>query len=164
MNREFRDRLNWFGGILDGEGSITFCLARHVTVRGAKFQFLPMVNVSNTDETIIKEVSDILSQLEVRYYVQLKQARPKHAPCWQVSLMGMKQVGKLLERVTPFLVGKRLRAEVLLRAIKHRQKTLDVRARFGPRRSVVGDKWLMKQLRELRPNMEVPSEAHANLP
>ncbi len=91
----------WVGAMIEGEGGV-YCYKKH----GAQ----PSVQVCNTEvetiATILRLVGDgnVSVQKKVRPYKDL----------WQWSLSAVNSVADLLPQVTPYLTGKRERAEYVL--------------------------------------------------
>ncbi|HDY67880.1 MAG TPA: hypothetical protein ENH85_08835 [Candidatus Scalindua sp.] len=94
----------WCAGIIDGEGSIFLEKAK------IRKQHRPSVTVANTDYRIILKLKEVLGG---GILLTKRRDRPNHLPCWTWYSKG-RSVASVLEKVTPFLVSKKEKAEVIL--------------------------------------------------
>lgn len=146
-------RLGWLGGIIDGEGTIVFWLETQKYVRltdGQHTKSLRMdVAICNTDESLIREVVSIFTDLGIKHQVNLQPRGGRAKACWYVKCGGTRQVVKLLTAVIPHLVSKRHRAELALQVIAHRKQS-----KKGRQAHLVNDPtqdvWLTAALGELK--------------
>lgn len=146
-------RLAWLGGIIDGEGSIGMYISTKldkVSGNRVRKQLLGFANITNCDARLIKEASAILTAHGVKHRLQFMKPRGNRKACWYLQVQGLKAVSSFLSVVTPFLVAKKERAELVQMIIQHRRTTMDKRDAFGPRKSAWEDEWLMRQLATLQ--------------
>jgi hypothetical protein len=119
--------LGWFAGILDGEGSIG--ISRLMSHR-KNMTLTPRISIGNTNIKIIDYVRDILIRIPTTFFVEKRQTKIgknwKNANVIQIShIQGAKDV---LDIITPFLVGKKQQAEILLSFVNSR---LDLYRKIG---------------------------------
>lgn len=117
QQRRLEDRLNWLGGIIDGEGMVT------VKKRQVGTAWVPCVSITNTDNVIISEVVEIFNLLDLPHYVQRKAYKTSSGRDGikiEVIFQGFKRCIKALPVIIPFLVGKKKTAEYLLEWCRHR--------------------------------------------
>lgn len=108
-------KLGWFGGIMDGEGSII--LPKHCNAN----TFYPVFRMGNTNYKLCKMFVDILRELNIPFYVRYdKPTKTKYKPMWRIIITGMKRVKKILEIINPYLISKREQGELILEFINSR--------------------------------------------
>ena len=146
-------RLAWLAGIVDGEGSIGMYISTKldkVSGKRVRKQLIGFANITNCDARLIKEASTILTAYGVKHRLQYMKPRGNRKACWYIQINSLKAVLSFLDVVTPFLVSKKERAELVQAMIRHRRSTMDKRETFGPRISAWEDEWLMRQLASLQ--------------
>ncbi|MFA6385939.1 MAG: hypothetical protein WCW29_04310 [Candidatus Paceibacterota bacterium] len=112
---------SWLAGILDGEGSIG--ISRLMSHRKNP-TLTPRISIGNTNMKIINHVREILEKIPITMFIEkcqkVENKNWKQASVIQIShIIGVK---KLLDVVTPFLIGKREQAEILLSFVNSRIK------------------------------------------
>lgn len=109
QQRRIEDRLNWLGGIIDGEGWIsvrkTNYSSRHIT-------YGPVIGVVNTDEKIVNEVCNIYKELEIPFYVEKSLYKGTHSfnskkTQYRIMLIGMKRCQKAIPHLLKGVFAKR---------------------------------------------------------
>ena len=94
MGNQQQRFLEWFGGVLDGEGCITF----RVRWQRHKFiQITPMIQITNTSKVLIDECINGLTELKVPFWISTK--HPKEKTIYWLEVSGLKRVAKLLPYV-----------------------------------------------------------------
>ena len=119
-------RLAWLAGVIDGEGTVCLGYVRSGARSGKKISVLGRfeVAIGNTDEAMLNEVMRISDVLGIGYaYVHDRVRRRNDKPCNRVVFMSKKRVREILTVTYPYLVTKRERAEIMLRAIQHRDRS-----------------------------------------
>lgn len=113
-------RLDWLGGIIDGEGTFTATLRKG----GHQGWLTPRFIVANTNEALMLEVQSILDAIGVpsylRYYVPPNKPRVK--PSWWIEVKGKDRLERLLVELESRLVAKGPQAELLIRLIRRRRE------------------------------------------
>lgn len=95
----------WCAGIVDGEGSIFLEKAKN------RKQYRPSVTVVNTDYRILLRLKDILGGGIL--LAKRRKVRPNRLTCWSWYSKGKSAVD-VLEKIIPYLVSKREKAEIVL--------------------------------------------------
>jgi len=126
----YEKELAWLAGILDGEGYmiITNAIKPHKEKKGGRtigksFSHRVCVGMSNTDMRMVQKVSEIWSNLDVRYWYQLtshKKTYPNSKMIVSIQATGYRNIVKLLTPLLPYLVNKKDQAEKLLEYCKLR--------------------------------------------
>lgn len=124
QQRSLEIRLSWLGGILDGEGTISFASKFSPTSRQTNYHFRPQITVTNSDPRMIEEIVSILKEVNCAYYIKSAGNPNKRKANWkeytEVHFEGMKRLHKFLPVIIPYLVSKRRQAELLLQYIESR--------------------------------------------
>lgn len=110
--RSLEARLNWLGGIIDGEGMIT--AIKHSGKTRKANNYLPRISIVNTDPALIREVLEILTEAHIPHYVQHKAGKGTWKDKIEVIIQGKMRCAAVLPQLIPYLVSKRSRAEALL--------------------------------------------------
>lgn len=112
-NRMQDTDLAWLAGIWDGEGSIAFFSHKEKT---GNTKLKPMVNVINTDFTIINKVRKLLEELGCNFSFQERHPNNvKHNIAWVLLSSNQKYIIIFLTAIYPYLVSiKKQKAEVLI--------------------------------------------------
>lgn len=113
--------LSWLAGILDGEGSIG--ISRLMSHRKNP-TMTPRISLGNTNPKIIAEVRRIFKKIPVTCFIEKRQQTLgknwKAAEVLQIShIQGAQDI---LKAVTPYLIGKKLQAEILLSFVDSRMR------------------------------------------
>lgn len=107
--------LSWLGGIVDGEGCITVtAYSRADRLKENSFYVSPKVTVTNTEDSLIDKVEEILIANHIAYY---KREYPPHKT-WkkriEIRIAGYKRVRRFLELIKPYLVSKKEKANLTM--------------------------------------------------
>jgi len=114
-------KLAWLAGFLDADGSFT--LQKSWKNKKEQDSFVPRVSFHNTSPLTIKEICKVLFDIQVgKYIVTRNRKKVNHASLKTVEVFGLKRVGKLLPLVIPYLVTKKLEAQLLLAFIHKRMQ------------------------------------------
>jgi len=103
--------LGWLCGFIDGEGSIM--LNRTINHDCKKPCWRPRITIANTDNKSLNKVSEILDSLGLAYNVSWRFPK-KDLPSWDLRAYGLKRVKAWLLVITPYLITKRWKAELML--------------------------------------------------
>ncbi len=95
--------LEWFSGVLDGDGCITF---RTRWQKNRFIQITPMVQITNTSKLLIDECANGLTELKIPFWITTK--HPNGKTIYWLEISGLKRVAKLL----PYLRVRAKRNEV----------------------------------------------------
>lgn len=127
-------RLAWFGGIIDGEGSIGLCKT-HKGKTKTGYIIVPQIQVSNRNKVLIDEVSSILKELGVKsaYCIHRRFENLKWSDEYQIHISKHADIIKLLETIRPFIISKTQQAETVLEFCKNRlgKHRVHVKGKFG---------------------------------
>lgn len=125
--------LCWLGGFFDGEGSVIFKRMGGNRLREMGLDYYgPHLNITNTSEATLAEVTRILAEHRLPFYVERRTPNSsKNKPSWSVWANGIRRCRRWLEVLTPYLHTKRSEAELMLEFIDSR---LSVDGACNPRR------------------------------
>lgn len=110
----------WLAGFADADGSIRL-------KKGAKNQkkgqnsLIPHVTFHNTCVMTCNRIVELVTKLVPIKTGSRKRTSDGHARCAGIEIYGMKRCEPLLRALLPYLVTKRIEAELLLKFIEHRQ-------------------------------------------
>lgn len=98
--------LAWVTGIIEGEGYIG--LSKHMV---GYLQYVPRVQIINTDDTLLENVGRILKENGLAYFRKRHYVdkRVKRKPCHDLVICGIKRVTKTLELIIPYMKTKKKR-------------------------------------------------------
>ncbi len=115
--------LIWLAGIIDGEGSIGIHFAKKMNWRDKNGYYLrPQILITNNNPFLLRRVSEIYTELNLRFYWELKKRKnPKHKETVVINLTSLGSCEKLIKNILPYLVAKRKQAEILLQFIELRK-------------------------------------------
>jgi hypothetical protein len=135
QQRSIEERLCWLGGIIDGEGCITAMAGHTKTGHGHLYKyrrFVPLISIVNTDKTMVDEIVDILTTVEIGHWVSYRESFTKHPTWkakWEIMISGMKRCQKAAEVLVPYLVSKKSRL-LLLKTWVDRRLCLATKAEY----------------------------------
>jgi len=118
-------QIAWLAGILDGEGSITMGYDK-------KKHYTPMIAVVNTNPEMIFEVCRILNELGCAFHAAARgdnRGSLGEKTCWQIQVHRLTSVEKILRRITPWLIAKKSRAQLMLVFVSSRIPKLNIKPR-----------------------------------
>ena len=107
--------LGWLVAMIEGEGNISLTWSKKK--RNKFIQLAPRVQISNSDEMIIKKAQKILSDYNVGNYVSGRNGM------YQLMICGMKRCNKILVIIKEHMLGKRERARLLYEYTSYRLQT-----------------------------------------
>ena len=124
QQRSLELRLAWFGGILDGEGTISFASKYSPSSRQTYYHFRPYISLTNSSQVMMDEVMKLLDEIGCAYHVRSVN-NPAHRDvnwkvCTQINIEGMKRLQRVLPIIRPYLICKGEQADVLLQYIESR--------------------------------------------
>ena len=115
-----KQELSWLAGILDGEGCIMLTIPPTLGFHVCKVQ------ITNTDEGIIKEVERILQDWQVTYYKR-KQSSSKttRKDCFVIQICRQLEAKFVLEQLLPYIKShnKIEKAKKVLSFLKTKKRT-----------------------------------------
>jgi len=113
QQRRIEDRLNWLGGIIDGEGTVT--VIKRVDKRWKQNCWQPRISIANTNLQIIEEIIDILKINRIPYYLQSKKnPNPIWKKRYDVVICGIRRCNNAIPKLLRFLVAKKEKMQYLL--------------------------------------------------
>jgi sugar-specific transcriptional regulator TrmB len=101
------DQLSYLGGIIDGEGTIG--------IYKRSTYYVPGVSISNTNETLINYLKEILDNFKVEYCVEYQDrgSRKNAKPAWTIRVESKPRVRLLLSLVSDYLIAKKQQARLV---------------------------------------------------
>jgi hypothetical protein len=120
--------VGWLAGIIDGEGSITFQKPIKPQKSGLK-KIVYGIHIVNTCEPMIDKCVSILNAfedgtgkpLEKKDKIYRVQAFKSNKPSYQLTVRKYSTLRNVLEKITPHLTEKRIKAEKLLNFVRKRK-------------------------------------------
>lgn len=107
--------LSWLGGIIDGEGCISFKKNTGKCWKNKSERPLyPIISISNTDIRMIDKIIEILEKNHIAFYREDRRGKKKNKDSISVCIKGIKRTKRFLDLIIPYLVSKKERAELLL--------------------------------------------------
>lgn len=101
----------WLAGIFDGEGCISF-------TRRNKGSATPCVSVCNTSKSMIMKICMLYRECEIAFDVTDRLINhPTKKPIYVVRVSRLKSVIKLTDEIIPYLVNKRVQAELVRESV-----------------------------------------------
>lgn len=111
--------LLWLAGFMDGEGYIGI----YGRPDKKTYNYVPCVQIPNTNDTAISEVRRILESLGIAYYVRGEKPRSSnHKALTRVEAHGIHRTLKFLWVIEPYLVVKQPQAQFVMAWIWSRLK------------------------------------------
>lgn len=138
--------LAWLGGIIDGEGSISFQVTTRKT---GNLVIVPFVSITNTDEGIINKVMQVLDDIGVGYKASwvIDKNHPGHLKRCNIRIDRFARVKGVIPMIYPYLNSvKQHNAEVVLNFIKEREENLFTR---DSKRRIVRNKYPKELIMEI---------------
>jgi len=115
----------WFAGFFDGEGSVILAI-RATDAKNGSPRIQPMAKISGTDYIALERITEIFEKVDIAYHVawyqpkgKMRSGRP-YKKAWSITIAGIKRCKRFYNWITPALVLKKERAEVLLDYIRSR--------------------------------------------
>lgn len=107
----------WLAGIWDGEGTFTI-------VFDTNQRYVPRITLSNTDPAMINEILRICDSVGVTGHLwqETTVRKANHKKAYHITINKMEHAKNLSEKMLPYLISKRPRAELLIRFINSRLK------------------------------------------
>jgi hypothetical protein len=102
-----KEQLAYLGGLIDGEGCVSFSVNRKHGRANVSFQIAPLVSMANTEKVLVDHYCAILDSLGVGRYINHRDARGRNAESWQVVTNGLKRTVKLLPYLVEWCRGKK---------------------------------------------------------
>lgn len=116
--------LGWLAGILDGEGTISI---NRLMSHRKNATLTSRISIGNTNFTIIRNLKRIFKKLKIKLFIQKNQrVKGKNwKSAYIIQISHIKGVKSLLDVITPYLIGKKLQAEIVLSFVNSRMKIYD---------------------------------------
>jgi hypothetical protein len=108
--------LAYFAGIIDGEGWIG--LQKHIVPKNKCIAYSPHFRVTNTDLNIIGRIQGILNLMGINPYLKQQVHVNGCKTVYHLNLHKKDHLKTVYESTLPYLVGKKARAEIMLRYIE----------------------------------------------
>lgn len=131
FNKPSDTDLAWLGGIMDGEGSISFQVTTRKT---GNLVIVPFVSVTNTDKGIISKVMEILDKIGVGYKASwvIDENHPAHKKRCNIRIDKYARVKGFIPLIYPYLNSeKKHNSDIVLEFIKQREENLFTRDKKG---------------------------------
>lgn len=134
------EKLSWLAGIIDGEGYLTTnkrqgIIAKKLNNGQGSLSFVTRVGVGSTDCTIIKKISEILYEMNVKFYFTLHNPSKKFINAKKyisINVEGYRSVKKLLKSIIDYMhSNKKEEAKAMLIYIDYRLNILNNRKEFN---------------------------------
>lgn len=108
----------YLAGFIDADGSIT--IKKAVDKRVNKTYYAPLVSFYNTDAKLMSKIRSIV---KTGSFHKGKRRKPKHKPKFVYNVGSINGAKQILEQITPHLIVKRRRAELVLEFIKIKESS-----------------------------------------
>lgn len=113
--------LAWMAGFMDADGSILLKKGAKNTKKD-QHSLIPRVTFHNTCAMTLGRIEELVNALIPFISVSMhKRSSSKHAPCAGIEIYGMKRAEPVLNALQPYLITKKLEADLLLKFIEHRK-------------------------------------------
>lgn len=112
--------LAYLAGIIDGEGCISI---NHAGVWKKTKAFQCKVRVANSNQNLINWVMQILGKLDIKAHITHSKRcedNPKWKRVYDVAVLNQTKCHTLLKAISPYLIGKKAQASLLLEWIESR--------------------------------------------
>lgn len=107
--------IGWLVAMIEGEGNIS--LAWSGKKNNAQLQ--PRIQITNTDKLVLDKAAEISNKYNIGCYINWRHVgKPKQTGV--AMWIGNKRVHAILKLITPYLLGKKERAELLQSYIERR--------------------------------------------
>jgi hypothetical protein len=121
-------KIAWLAGIIDGEGTIGMYEAHSRSRWSARIwdtNYLTQVDISNDNVLIIEESLEVISEIVGRKVRLVYDRRDDRKFIhYRVTTTARNDIIKILTAITPYLIGKKAQAKLLLNMLKnHRYKS-----------------------------------------
>jgi len=128
-NLHFNNQMiGWVAGFTDGEGHIS--LTKESQDKRNKRGFLPyrpLIIWANVNPINIARLIEFANYLNLPHYVMFSYKKKDiWARCFRFQIFGLKRCKKWLEILKPYLVGKKIQAEIVLSFIDYRLKVYEL--------------------------------------
>lgn len=123
--------LAWLGGIIDGEGSITFQVTKRKT---GNLIIVPFISITNTDDGIINKTMQVLDSIGVGYKASwiIDKNHPQYLRRCNIKIDRYARVKGFIPTVYPYLNSiKQHNADVVMEFIEDRENNLFTRGKDG---------------------------------
>ena len=111
-------QLGWLIGLVEGEGCIT--LSRGAVTKtkfGTKIQ--PYMSITNTNDQLMQRAVEVIKELDLPFHLAMRKG------VIRIEIYGQGRVKKWLTLITPYLVGKKEQAKLVLKFIALREKVIE---------------------------------------
>ena len=123
-------RVIWLAGFIDADGCIR--LSKGWKNKKGQYSLIPQITVHNVCVVTLNEVADIIGGICPGFQTSWKNRISKrHSKLYNISIAGIKRTKPLLEAVKPYLITKRLEAELLYKFINNRLNASHHNAKYS---------------------------------
>jgi len=137
--------LSWLGGIIDGEGSIGLKRSRDKRPNRQSVVYSPLIQITNCDKLLMKEVADILDKRKINKYSwkRIETRNKKWRTSYCIAIGAQKEAWKFLMIIIQYLVSKRKLAGMLLEYIGYRLRKQQI---YGKYHTIYNEKDVAKTM------------------
>jgi hypothetical protein len=119
-------RLAWLAGFVDGEGTITLCRINECKTKSRTTHIRPIFQVVNTNYASLQECQTILESITGRcptiHSKSFSGTRLAHwKDSYQIQIVKQQDVKKICQTLIPYLITKKLQAELLVKFVEIRE-------------------------------------------
>lgn len=148
----------WLAGFIDADGCIRLSKGMK-NMKKDQHSLIPQVMVHNTCVMTLNRAATLLERIVPVTTSEKKRISLKHSRMRSILVLGMKRCEPVLRTLIPFLITKKLEAEILLQFIE-RRKTRGVKNKPYERQDYLANEALkyLKKSRHLRDYMPTIKE------
>lgn len=112
--------LAWLAGFVDGEGYIGLTIHRN---KGKKTYYIPRIAITQASEEMLNNISRVMENNGIAHHISKRRAQTKRwKPLFALETAGFARALKFLYVIEPYLVGKRLQAQMTMAYIWSRTR------------------------------------------
>lgn len=110
-------QLGWLVGLIEGEGCITLNRSG-VTKTNFGTKISPYLSITNTNDKLMQKAVEVIKSLGLPFHLTMRKG------VIRIEIWGQGRVKKWLEMISPYLVGKRDQADLILKFIALRESVV----------------------------------------
>lgn len=120
----------WLSGFIDADGCIR--LSKGWKNKKGQHSLVPQITIHNTSVKTMEFVAEVISKIIPTFQISWKKLKSRnHSEMATITIMGMKRVKSLLNKLLPYLVTKKLEGKLLLEFIKTRETATSHNAHYS---------------------------------
>jgi len=120
----------WLAGFIDADGCIR--LSKGWKNKKRVHSLIPQVSIHNICLVTLNKVAEIVGRISPGFDTSWRnRTSDKHAPMYNINVMGIKRCTPLVKVIRPYLVTKALEADLLVRFMELRQSAMSHNAHYG---------------------------------